>query len=158
MGTDNDVRHRVEELHSRYVRVIDDDRLEEWPTLSTPDGRYRIVTRENYDQKLPLPILDCRGRDMMHDRVTGLRRINVYEPHRYSHQTSGLSIEEISGDRIRCRSNYLVIRTMATGTMTVFSAGLYLDTIVRKNGDVFFGERIVVTDSRQVDTLLVIPL
>ena len=46
---------------------------------------------------------------------------------------------------------------MVTGEMTIFSTGIYLDRIAL--GDqVQFEERIVVQESRRVDTLLVIPL
>ena len=152
------IRRQVEDLHARYVRAIDDDRIEDWPDLFTEDGLYRIITRENYDQGLPLAIMECQGRRMMNDRVTGLRKINVYEPQRYAHQTSGLLIDEVTDERVRCRSNHLVIRTMATGAMTVFATGVYLDTIAIQGDSARFAERIVVTDSRQIDTLLVIPL
>ena len=152
------VRHQVEDLHARYIRIIDDDRIEEWPSLFTEDGLYRIITRENYEHGLPLAIMECRGHGMMNDRVTGLRKINVYEPQRYAHQTSGLSIDEVDDGRVRCRSNYLVIRTMATGAMTIFATGLYLDVIVIDGDQLLFEERVVITDSRQIDTLLVIPI
>jgi anthranilate 1,2-dioxygenase small subunit len=94
----------------------------------------------------------------MQDRVTGLRRINVFEPQRYLHQISGLTIETAGQDRVTCRSNYLVVRTMADGAMTLFSAGVYLDKIVLDDEGARFEERIVVADSRRIETLLVIPL
>ena len=119
-------RRQIEALQTRYVRVIDDDRVEEWPKLFTATCLYRIVTRENHAQGLPLSIMECRSRGMMEDRVTGLRRINVYEPQRYTHQIGALEIEPESETRFKCRSNYLVIRTTSDGSMSVFSAGVYL--------------------------------
>lgn len=148
----------IEALLTRYVRVIDDDRIEEWPKLFTEKCLYRIVTRENHAQGLPLALMECRSRAMMEDRVTGLRRINVYEPQRYIHQTCALEIEALTETRFKCRSNYLVIRTMGDGAMTVFSAGVYLDIVVLEGGIALFEERVVVQDSRRVDTLVVIPL
>lgn len=158
MHVAHETRRMIEDLHARYVRTIDDDRIEEWPTLFSDTALYRITTRENHDQGLPLAIMECQGKAMMRDRVTGLRRINVYEPQRYSHQISGLVIGSVDGGRVQCRSNYLVIRTMATGAMALFAAGVYLDTIVIADGTALFEERVVITDSRQIDTLLVIPL
>lgn len=152
-------RLAVETLHARYIRTIDDDRIEEWPQLFTEDGLYRIVTRENFALHLPLSVMECRGRGMFEDRVTGLRRINVYEPQRYSHQSSGLAIEPGPEGSFLCRSNYLVIRTTENdGAMTVFSAGVYLDRVVLTAEGAKFAERIVVPDSRRIETLLVIPL
>jgi anthranilate 1,2-dioxygenase small subunit len=157
MPTDH-VRRQIEELQTRYVRVIDDDRVEEWPKLFTPTCLYRIVTRENHSQGLPLSIMECRSRGMMEDRVTGLRRVNVYEPQRYTHQIGALEIEAESETRFKCRSNYLVVRTTSDGSMTVFSTGVYLDTVVVDGETTLFEERIVVQESRRVDTLVVIPL
>ncbi len=148
----------VRTLHTRYIRVVDDDRLEEWPKLFTERCLYRITTRENFEQGLPLSILECQSRGMLEDRVTGLRRINVYEPQRYIHLTSALAIEQVSAIEVKCRSNYVVVRTLGDGSMSIFSAGVYLDRIVQWEGEVLFSERIVIQDSRRVETLLVIPI
>jgi anthranilate 1,2-dioxygenase small subunit len=152
------LRRQIEDLHTRYIRIVDDDRLEEWPALFTETCLYKIVTRENYDQGLPLAVMECRSRGMLVDRVTGLRRINVYEPQRYSHQMSGLTVEQIDERTAACRSNYLVVRTTGDGSMILFSAGVYLDRIVIQEGCPLFAERIVVADSRRIETLLAIPL
>jgi anthranilate 1,2-dioxygenase small subunit len=152
------LRRLVEQLHTRYIRIIDDDRLEEWPGLFTESCLYKIITRENYEQGLPLAVMECRSRGMLVDRVTGLRRINVYEPHRYLHQVSGLAIDPVNENTAACRSNYLVVRTTGDGAMMLFSAGIYLDRVVIEDGCALFAERIVVPDSRKIETLLAIPL
>lgn len=154
----SEIRRRIEELHTRYIRAIDDERWEEWPDLFTETCLYKIVTRENFDQGLPLSVMECHSRGMLKDRVTGLRTINVYEPHRYLHQIGGLAIENIDGDVARCRSNYLVVRTMLDGAMSIFSAGVYLDKVVLGPEEARFQERVVVADSRRIETLLVFPL
>jgi len=151
------VRHQIEALNTRYIRAIDDDALEDWPKLFTEECLYRITTRENFSQNLPLPLMECASRGMLIDRVFGYRRVNVYEPQRYTHLLSGLVIEPIDATHMRCRQNYAVIRTMVTGEMIIFSAGVYYDRIVLGD-ETLFEERIVVQESRRVDTLLVIPI
>ena len=151
-------RRAVEDLHTRYIRAIDDDRIEEWPELFTDPCLYRIVTRENFEMGLPLAVMECNSRGMLLDRITGLRKINVYEPQRYLHMTSGLVVEPVAEGKVRARSNYTVVRTLGDGSMTVFSAGVYQDLIVIAGEDARFEERVVVQDSRRVETLLVIPL
>jgi anthranilate 1,2-dioxygenase small subunit len=153
-----EIRGRIEELHTRYIRAIDDGCWEQWPELFTESCLYKIVTRENFDRGLPLSVMECHSRGMLKDRVTGLQTINVYEPHRYLHQISGLAIESIDGNAARCRSNYLVVRTMIDGAMSIFSAGLYLDKVVFGSEGAQFEERLVVADSRRIETLLVLPL
>jgi anthranilate 1,2-dioxygenase small subunit len=157
-----EIRRKIDELQTRYIRLIDDERWEEWPELFTETCLYKIATRENYSQGLPLSVMECHSRGMLKDRVTGLRTINVYEPHRYLHQISGLEIESVVSDSecdtVRCRSNYLVVRTMLDGTMSIFSAGIYLDKIVLGATETRFEERVVVADSRRIETLLVFPV
>jgi anthranilate 1,2-dioxygenase small subunit len=159
MSVINDsARRQIEELNARYIRAIDDDRLEAWPELFTEKCLYRIITRENFDRGFTTPLMECASRGMLVDRVTGYRRVNIYEPQRYTHMLSGLMLEAIDATHIACRQNYLVVRTMVMGEMSIFSAGLYLDRVVLSENGATFEERIVVQESRRVDTLLVIPL
>jgi anthranilate 1,2-dioxygenase small subunit len=156
---DVELERRVRHLLDRYIRIIDDDRLEEWPGLFTANGIYEVTTRENHARGLPLALLSCHGRGMMQDRVTGYRRINVYEPHRYHHQLSGLECERLQDGSIRTVCGFLVVRTMHTGATMIFATGVYYDLLVQDgDGELRFAQRRAVTDSRQTDTLLVIPL
>ena len=63
------IREQIEELNARYVRAIDDDRIEDWPQLFTNPCLYKITTRENYDAGLPLAIMECRSHGMMLDQI-----------------------------------------------------------------------------------------
>jgi anthranilate 1,2-dioxygenase small subunit len=150
---------RIQQLQTRYVQVLDEDRLEQWPALFMSDGNYSVMTRENLQAGLPLALFSCRGRGMLQDRVTGYRKINVFEPHCYRHHVSALDVAPDAKSGWRCTSNFLVVRTLHTGAMTVFATGVYLDHVVESgDGELRFAERRVITDSRQTDTLLVIPL
>jgi anthranilate 1,2-dioxygenase small subunit len=62
-----ELERRVRALHDRYIRIIDDDRLEEWPGLFTQGGVYEVTTRENHARGLPLALMSCHGRGMMLD-------------------------------------------------------------------------------------------
>jgi anthranilate 1,2-dioxygenase small subunit len=154
-----ELERHVRHLHDRYVRSIDDDRLEEWPNVFMPDGVYEVTTRENHARGLPLALMSCHGRGMMQDRVTGYRRINVFEPHRYHHQLSGLECEQLADGSVRTTCGFLIVRTMHTGAISIFATGVYDDVIAQDaDGELRFRQRKVITDSRQTDTLLVIPL
>lgn len=153
-----DPRRMIEDLHARYVRCIDDDRLEAWPDLFTDPCRYQITTRENITRKLPLGLLECTSTGMLRDRIEALRRVNVYEPHTYSHHVSALEVTLRDDGAFAVRSNYLVVRTTAEGEMTLFSAGVYADIIELDGEAARFRERIVIAESRRIDTLLVLPL
>src|SRR5258707_4807873 len=98
--------------------------------------------------------MECDSRGMLKDRIESVRHANVYEPHTYRHQVSALQIEAVDGGEFRCRSNYLVVRTMHDGAMSIFSTGRYIDRIVLEAGEPLLAERLVVFDSRRVETLL----
>ena len=151
------VRETVEDLHSRYCHILDDDRLEAWPELFTEGGKYRIATAENEARGLPLPVLSCDSRAMMRDRIQSLRHANIYEPQRYRHLVSSVVISQPDNSRITSVSSFLVIRIMHTGETAVFASGVYRDRIVLVPAPLY-EERVVICDSRRFDTLLAIPL
>jgi 3-phenylpropionate/cinnamic acid dioxygenase small subunit len=150
----------VENLLARYVHAIDDDRLEDWPGFFTEKGRYRITTAENYERNLPLSIIYADSRAMLADRVSALRHANIYEAQRYRHTVSSTLVERIDADTVRATSNFQVVRIMHTGESMLFASGRYLDRIrlVGQAKQAVFEERIVVLDSRAIDTLLAIPI
>ncbi len=152
------LRLRIEALLADYVHCIDDDRLEEWPGFFTEDGRYTVITRENHELGLPVGLIYCDGRGMLNDRISALRTANIFEPHCYRHSVSAMKLLESDGADHRCTANFTVMRTMHDGDMSVFACGKYLDRIVERDGVLRIRERIVVLDSRRIDTLLVIPI
>jgi anthranilate 1,2-dioxygenase small subunit/terephthalate 1,2-dioxygenase oxygenase component beta subunit len=98
------------------------------------------------------------SRAMMRDRINSLRNANVYESQRYRHAV-GTPLIEPGGDGIvRAVTNFLVARIMHTGETTLFATGRYEDRITFSDGQTRFLEKTVILDSRQIDTLLAIPL
>jgi anthranilate 1,2-dioxygenase small subunit/terephthalate 1,2-dioxygenase oxygenase component beta subunit len=148
----------VLDLNARYAEAIDEGRLEEWPDFFTEDGKYRITTAENVAQNLPLSVIYATSRAMLRDRVKALREANIYEAQRYRHLLGPSRIEPAENEALRVRSSFMVARVMHTGETTLFATGSYLDRIVLDGGAARFAERTVILDSRQIDTLLAIPL
>jgi 3-phenylpropionate/cinnamic acid dioxygenase small subunit len=150
---------RVADLNARYADAIDADRLEAWPDFFLDDGRYRITTAENVAQGLPLSIMYAASRAMLRDRVTALREANVYEGQRYRHVLGPPLITAVEADGLRARTSFIVARVMRTGDTMLFATGYYEDRVVFDASDgARFAEKTVVLDSRQIDTLLAIPL
>jgi 3-phenylpropionate/cinnamic acid dioxygenase small subunit len=150
---------RIADLNARYVDAIDADRLEAWPDFFLDDGRYRITTAENVAQGLPLSMIYATSRAMLRDRVTALREANVYEGQRYRHVVGTPLIAAVGGGGVRARTNFMVARVMRTGDTIMFATGCYEDCVVLdESGAAHFVEKTVVLDSRQIDTLLAIPL
>jgi anthranilate 1,2-dioxygenase small subunit len=154
-------RWELEQLFTDYVHCLDADELERWPDFFTEDCFYRITSAENYDAGLPLGLIYATSRNMLKDRVSALREANVYEPQRYRHLVSSIRIvsDEVEGpEHVDLVANFLVVRTMQDGEMTIFGAGRYVDRVRRDSGGWKFASKTVVLDSRQVDTLLAIPI
>ena len=148
----------VQDLNARYAQAIDDNRLEAWPDFFTEQGRYRVTTAENVERGLPLGLIHATSRAMLRDRVRSLRDANIYEAQRYRHAVSSVLVESVEAGVVRASSNFQVVRIMHTGESTLFATGRYLDRIRTEISGLRFEERIVVLDSRAVDTLLAIPI
>jgi anthranilate 1,2-dioxygenase small subunit len=154
-------RWELEQLFTDYVHCLDADELERWPDFFTEACFYRITSAENYEASLPLGLIYATSRNMLKDRVSALREANIYEPQRYRHLVSSIKIVGHvveRSDHLDLVANFLVVRTMQDGEMTIFGAGRYVDRVRRDDGSWKFASKTVVLDSRQVDTLLAIPI
>ena len=149
---------RIERLYARYIRTIDDDRLEDWPAFFASDCRYKIISAENYDQGLPLGVIDADSRAMLEDRVASIRKANIFEDHRYKHFVSAVHVDSVVDGVATVTANYQVIRIDIRGDALLFSVGRYLDRILIERDPLIFQEKLVVFDNERVDTLLALPL
>jgi anthranilate 1,2-dioxygenase small subunit len=148
----------IHQLQEQYTAALDNDRLEEWTTLFTEEGRYEIVPKENADLGLPIGLIHCDNQRMMRDRVLSLRHASIFEAHSYRHMTSGLRITPLAADVVKAESNYVVVQTRTNGESFVYQAGRYLDRIVHTPAGWRFAERRVIYDTSRVQTLLATPI
>lgn len=152
-------RLELEQLYAEYVHSLDADQLERWPDFFIEDCFYRVTSAENYEAGLPLGLIHATSRNMLRDRVSALREANIYEPQRYRHLVSSIRIADAPPGGLDLEANFLVVRTMQEGDMTIFAAGRYVDRVVRSEaGEWKYARKEVVLDSRQIDTLLAIPI
>ena len=156
--TGNELLLQVASLNAAYARCIDADRLEEWPAFFANEGSYRVTTEANHARGLDLGLIYAEGRGMLMDRITALRRANIYERHRYRHVIGLPSILSHDGNVATAETPFAVFRTMREGASALFVTGRYLDVLRSMDGVLEFEERVVVCDSEVIDTLLVVPL
>jgi anthranilate 1,2-dioxygenase small subunit len=155
-----DLQWNVANLNARYVAAIDDNKLEEWPDFFVANGSYRVTTAENFERGLPLALIYATSRAMLRDRVRSLRDANVYEAQRYRHLIGPALIGGQEGGEVRAQTSFMVARIMHTGETSIFATGRYHDRILLdtpERGEAFV-EKLVILDSRLIDTLLAIPL
>ncbi|MGH2927119.1 MAG: aromatic-ring-hydroxylating dioxygenase subunit beta [Solirubrobacteraceae bacterium] len=149
---------RVAALNAEYAAAIDADRLEDWPGFFLDPCFYKITSAENVRRGLAAGMVYADSRGMLQDRVTALRRANIYERQSYRHI---VGLPRITGEQdgaIAAETPFLVVRSMHDGRVDLFATGVYLDRIREADGALRFAERVVVCDSSRVDTLLAIPL
>jgi anthranilate 1,2-dioxygenase small subunit len=153
-------RMELEQLYTDYAHCLDADELERWPDFFTEDCFYRITSAANYEAGLPLGLIYATSRNMLKDRVSALREANIYEPQRYRHLVSSIKIigDTPPGGPLDLVANFVVVRTMQDREMTIFGAGRYVDEVKGEAGSWKFTSKTVVLDSRQIDTLLAIPI
>ena len=152
------LRAEIDALYADYAHCLDNDELEAWPGFFTEDCRYRITSAENFEAGLPIGVVYATSNAMLVDRVMALRKANIYEPQRYRHLIGAIKIGTEEGGAVPVVANFIVVRTMQDGAMMLFAAGRYVDRLVRRGGAWKFAGKDVVLDSRQIDTLLAIPL
>ncbi len=153
-----ELRFEFEELLTDYAQCLDEGRLEEWPEFFTERGVYKLVSRENVEQGLPLGAMFCDGKAMMKDRVTAIRKALFYSPRYLRHLTGRLKIVGREGDVWTAQTNYVVFQTLQDEETKVFNAGKYVDKIVLEGGRYRFKEKIVVYDTLQIPGMIVIPI
>jgi anthranilate 1,2-dioxygenase small subunit len=152
------VRLELMEFQDRYVTILDDDRLEEWPGMFTETCRYEIIARENVEGGFPAPLLWCDNARMLRDRVVSLRKANIYEKPAYRHFLSGFAWKQVDEHRFETICNYLVVNTSLRGETQIYQAGKYLDLIVRTPEGWRFASKRAVYDTSRVQTLLAFPI
>ena len=96
---------------------------------------------------------------MLVDRVTTLRRVLMFEPHRYRHVVGPVRIDRVDGRGRRGarRTSSPCASCMTARPACSPPAAISTASIVEPSPFRFI-ERIVVLDSQKIDTLLVIPL
>ena len=147
-------------LYSDYAMVCDSTEWEKWPDFFTEDAFYRLQPRENFEQGLPLCLLALESRDMIKDRVYGVKE-TLYHDLYYQRHIVGtprvLSVTD-NGKRIHAEANYTVIRTKFDGDSTILSVGYYHDHIVKTNEGLKFQSRLCVYDSEMIANSIIYPI
>jgi anthranilate 1,2-dioxygenase small subunit len=148
---------RVRRLFDDYARALDDNDLDAWPEFFAEDGVYEVIPRENVDMGLPAPLLLCRGKPMLRDRIVSLRHANIFAEHHIRHFWSALSLSTRDGS-LHARSNYMVVHTPLDGDTFVYQAGTCEDVIDDHGDRLLFRRRRVVYDTNRVRTAFAVPV
>jgi len=148
---------RLVELNAAYARAIDNEQFESWPDLFADPCLYKVTTAENLARGLEAGIMYADSRGMLRDRVSALRKANIYERQRYRHIVGLPVVLGRDDGAASVETPFLIVRIMRDGTMDVFATGRYLDKVTDDDGALKLQERIVACDGGRFDTLVAIP-
>lgn len=149
---------RLVELNATYARVIDNEQFERWPDLFHDPCLYKVTTAENVAKGFEAGIIYADTRGMLHDRVSSLLKVNIYERQRYRHIVGLPVVLDEHDGTADVETSFLIVRIMRDGTTDILATGCYRDRVKEDaSGALRFAERIVVCDGRRFDTLVAIP-
>jgi salicylate 5-hydroxylase small subunit len=147
-------------LYSEYAMVCDSSEWEKWPDFFVDDGTYRLQPRENFDQGLPLCLLALESKNMIRDRVYGVKETLYHDPYYQRHIVGTPRVLSVTDNftHIHAEANYTVIRTKFDGNSTILSVGYYHDHIVKTNEGLKFQSRLCVYDSEMIANSIIYPI
>jgi len=148
---------RLVELNAAYARAIDNEQFEAWPELFADPCLYKVTTADNLARGMEAGIIYADSRGMLRDRVSALRKANIYERQRYRHIVGLPVVLGRENGAASVETPFLIVRIMRDGTMEVFATGRYLDRVADESGALKFHERVVACDGGRFDTLVAIP-
>lgn len=151
-------RDQVEAFYGSYYDCLDAVQLEDWPEHFAQDCLYRIVSRENYERGMRLSTIVAESRGMLFDRVTGLRKTQVYAPRYYRRFPAPFRIRPVEGARLPVEHNLLMVQTLIDKQSDIVLAARCHDVLVVEERRLLFKERVIVFDSEMIPNSLIYPV
>lgn len=152
--------HEVEQFNAAYAAALDEQRLFDWVEMFTEDASYNNLSRENADNGLPVGLIYCESKNMLHDRAYALQNTAMFAPRYLRHIIGNLHIlgEEVNGE-FKARANYVVMQVLYDRpSATLHQVGVYYDVFRRVDGVLKLARRRCVYDNLLVDNALCIPV
>lgn len=148
----------VAAIYAEYARSVDDGRFDDWIALFDETCAYHVLPRENVQRGLALPIVRCRTRDMLVDRIVSLQQANIYNIHVDRHLIANIVARETDDGAVAAEADYAIYQTDQEGETRLFSVGRYRTRLVRRDGALRIAEQTAVVDTASVPTLMATPI
>jgi anthranilate 1,2-dioxygenase small subunit len=154
------LHHEIESFNTRYAQALDEQRLSDWAEMFTDDALYVILSRENYDRGLPVGLIYCENKRMIHDRAFALMETSMFAPRYLRHIIANQVVVGVeSNGTIKSRANYVVLQVLFDRPdATLHQVGVYYDVFRRVGGELKLAERRCVYDNLLVPNALCIPV
>ena len=154
------LRQEIDDFNAAYAAALDEQRLSDWAEMFTEDAFYVVISRENADRGLPVGLIYCDSKRMIHDRAFALETTTMFAPRYLRHIIGNLQIlgEERNGE-VRARANYVVLQVLFDRPdAKLHQVGVYHDVFRRVGPDLKLAERRCIYDNLLVDNALCLPV
>ena len=134
--------------------------MSDWVEMFTDDAFYVVISRENADKGMPVGLIYCDSKAMIHDRAFALEKTAMFAPRYLRHIIANLVVlgAEINGT-VKSRANYVVLQVLFDRPdATLHQVGVYYDVFRREGGALKLAERRCVYDNLLVPNALCIPV
>jgi salicylate 5-hydroxylase small subunit len=155
---DSQDHFELTQLYANYAAAVSSGQWDLWPEFFIEECSYRLQPRENFDRGFPLATLSFESKDMLKDRVYGIRETLFHDPYYQRNVVGTPVVRKVDGDRYECEANYAVFRTKLSELSSVFSVGRYIDVVVRTPRGLKFASRLVVYDSEMIPNSVIYPI
>jgi anthranilate 1,2-dioxygenase small subunit len=154
------LHHEVDQFNAAYALALDEQRLNDWVEMFTDDAFYVVISRENADKGMPVGLIYCDSKAMIHDRAFATEKTSMFAPRYLRHIIGNLQILGDDGrGGIRARANYMVMQVLYDRPEAkIHQVGVYHDVFRRVGGVLKLAERRCVYDNLLVDNALCLPV
>ena len=148
----------VHQFLATYADHLDHERFAQWVDLFDPsDCRYEVLSRENRDLGLALPIMGCFSHGMIQDRVAMLAKgVLTYRRDKLLRQVSNVQLR--AADGLTASANLVVYQSSEEGVSSLYMVARYELELIEKTDALKIRRMAVVVDSFGIDTMLAVPL
>jgi anthranilate 1,2-dioxygenase small subunit len=148
----------VHQFFATYADHLDHERFAQWVDLFDPsDCRYEVLSRENRDLGLSLPIMGCFSQGMIQDRVAMLAKgVLTYRRDKLLRQVSNVQLR--TADGLSASANLVVYQSSEEGVSSLYMVARYELELIEKTDALKIRRMAVVVDSFGIDTMLAVPL
>lgn len=160
MTSDLLLRLQVESFLYEYAALLDEERFADWPQLFAESAcRYEVLSRENVDLGLPVPIMSCYSHGMLRDRVAMLVQGTLtYRKMRLLRQVSNVRAEATADETVIVKAGITVFQSDEEGVSSLYLVGRYHANLLSTDGSFRITAMSVVLDSFGIDTMLAVPI
>jgi anthranilate 1,2-dioxygenase small subunit len=151
---------QVSQFLYRYAELLDGEQFADWVALfDTQQCRYEVLSRENRDLGLPLPIMGCFSHGMVRDRVAMLAKgVLTYRRDKLLRQVSNVQLQAQTDSSLHASAKLVVYQSNEEGVSSLYMVARYECELIEQGSELKLRQMAVVVDSFGIDTMLAVPL